>query len=178
MYIVITLNHFRAVKVWAEANGGQANLDLLTFELEVKARNRFYRLYPKFQGRMDGQLVHMELFNEHSRGFIGWLPYKPLRWPLASDKLLFKSALSSLGLLTPHWWKPETSAPHDYILKKSFGSFGYDIRGPYTAATRTDQSLVSDLMARGKSGEVFAEQFVYFGPYILMCHNITFFDVL
>jgi len=160
MYIVITLNHIRAVKGWAEANGGQANLDLLTFELEVKARNRFYRLYPQFQAKIDDHLVHVGVFNDNSRGFIGWLPYRPLSWPMASDKLLFKSALSSSGLLTPQWWKPETPAPHDYILKKSYGSFGYDIRGPYTAATRTDPALVNELMARSKSGEVFAEQFI------------------
>lgn len=160
MYIVITLNHMRAVKAWAEANGGSANLDLLTFQLEIKARNRFFTLYPRFQGKINGQLAHFSQFNDASRGFIGWLPYRPLNWALSTDKLLFKKNLQARGINTPPWWRANAAPTSPYILKRSVGSFGYDIRGPFYPGQGVDPRQLSGLHREDARGEIFSEKFI------------------
>jgi hypothetical protein len=161
MFIVITLNHVRAVKAWAEKHGGSANLDLVSFELEIKAKNRFYKLMPQFKGLINGKMVHIPGFSKDSKGFIGWLPYRPLRWPLAVDKLAFKSRMRAQGILTPDWWLPGEQTPgHDYIFKKSVGSFGYEIRGPLRQGSPTAIAPGDSFFAQAGEGVVFAERFI------------------
>lgn len=82
----VTLNHMRAVKAWTDANDARVSLDLRNWELEVRCRNRHFRLRPRFRA---GLRV-------------------PARWPVVA---------------------PEG----DYILKRSAGSFGGEIAGPYRA---------------------------------------------
>lgn len=156
-YITITLNHMRSVKAWADAAGAEANLDLRTFELEVKARNRFYRFKPRFLGLREGRLFHSDKLVDLVFGFIGWLPYGILRWDLAEDKLVFKKFAESSGLRVPASWTPE-SAPKGFLLKRSVGSFGLQISGPYRAGT-TSVTVPPPAQAENQ-GSLFAEQFV------------------
>ena len=102
-YIAITINHVRAIKAWAHAHGGQANLDLLTFELEVKARHRYFVLFPQFLALVNGRLAHVTQLTPDVIGFIGWLPYRAIQWPLSTDKMVFKRCLLQAGLATPAW---------------------------------------------------------------------------
>jgi hypothetical protein len=111
MFIAITMNHLRAVKAWADAHQGQASLDLSSFELEVKARNRYYRLFPQFLAETQGRMAHVTTLTPDATAFIGWRPYQPLRCSLSSDKLAFKQALAKSGLATPpHWLSAEEAA--------------------------------------------------------------------
>jgi hypothetical protein len=131
-FIVATLNHFRAVQTWAAANDAQVQLNVLNFEMEVKARHRYFTLKPQFLASMDGRFAHVPALTPEATGLIGWLPYRPpLRWDLASDKLRFKAFIAQAGYRTPEWWLEPDRANADHILKRSRGSFGYELYGPF-----------------------------------------------
>lgn len=160
MFITITMNHIQAVKAWAEAHGALINLNLLTFELEVKTRNRYFTLHPQFLARIDGRLMHVTRLVREVTGFIGWLPYRPLRWPLASDKLVFKTRLSESGLATPRMWQAPREATTAFVVKRSVGSFGRELAGPYHPGQEPDAVQMQALTKPGSAGSLYAESFV------------------
>jgi hypothetical protein len=159
--IAITLNHVRAVKAWADACDAQVNLDLRTFSLEVKARNRYYTLKPRFITVNQGKVAYaIELVNDVT-GFIGWLPYDVLQWDLSQDKLLFKEFLKGAGLKSPSAWSSKNEIAGDFIFKDSVGSFGYQIAGPYRLDKAANVSWPPAKHAASKEqGVDFAEQFI------------------
>ena len=159
-YIAVTMNHVRAVKAWAEAHGGQATLDLLTFELEVKARNRYFKLHPQFLANVRGRLAHVPRLSGDVVGFIGWLPYQPMRWPALGDKLAFKHLLMQAGQRTPATWSTPGEVQADYIVKQSAGSFGVDMIGPFRRGELPSPERAASLGRRDGRGSVFVEQFV------------------
>ncbi len=159
MFIAITMNHMRAVKAWADAHQAQATLDMSSFVLEVKARNRYYRLYPQFLCEDQGRLSHVTAITPHVTGFIGWRPYQPLRLTLSSDKLLFKNALGEAGLATPAHWDSPDAAQADFILKRSMGSFGYQLAGPFHPS-QTLPNLSAAMTGPDARGVIYAEAFV------------------
>ena len=155
-FIVATLNHFRAIRSWADAHDAQVELNVRTFELEVKARNRYFRLKPQFLATMDGRFGHVTTLTPDATGLIGWFPYRPpLRWELASDKLSFKHLLKDADYETPEWWTDPKHASLDYILKRSKGSFGYGLYGPYAAGERPPS-----VPPESATGQIFAERFI------------------
>lgn len=156
-YLLVTLNHFKVVQTWANQIGAEVTLDVRTFELEIKAQHRFYTLFPQFFSVHAGQFGHSKALTEHSDGFIGWLPYRPLSWELATEKISFKKFLTARGESTPQSWVNEESAPVDFLLKRSRGSFGYDLSGPFRAG---DRGLPPPLKNRANTSLVFAEQFI------------------
>ena len=103
-YINATLNHMRAVKSWADANDASVDLDLRNWELEVRCRNRYFRLHPRFRGGRDGRVFYTSELGEHASGFVGWLPYRQVRYDLSDDKLIFKSFAAGAGLRVPARW--------------------------------------------------------------------------
>lgn len=156
-YVTIALNHMRAVRAWADANGAEANLDLRSFELEVKARNRYYRLKPRFVGRHDGDLYYVDKLTEEATGFVGWLPYQALQCDLSNDKLVFKKFAQDSGLRVPAAWIPK-DPPAGYLLKRSVGSFGRQMSGPFAPGTAKPPMPPP---SRSKlAGSVYAEQFI------------------
>lgn len=159
-YLAVTLNHVRAVKAWAERHGGQAQLDLLSFELEVKAQHRYFTLYPQFLARKEGRFAHVSQFTSDVTGFIGWLPYRAMRWPLSTDKLAFKRLLTQAGIRVPAQWPSPSEARSDYIVKRSVGSFGVDLAGPFRQGGTPPESLNAFMSKVDTRGEVFTEQFV------------------
>jgi hypothetical protein len=156
-YIAVTLNHFRAVQAWAGTHGMDAQLDVNTFELEVKARNRYFRLFPQFLSRINGRLSHTPTLSQEGSGFIGWLPYRPLRWNLSNDKLSFKRFLVEKGQRTPAWWNEASRAASDYVMKQSAGSFGYELIGPFK---RGEMPAISAAHSDLQIGSSYIEQFV------------------
>lgn len=159
--IAITLNHVRAVKAWADACDAQVNLDLRTFSLEVKARNRYYTLKPRFITVNQGRVAYAVELVKDVTGFIGWLPYEVLQWDLSQDKMLFKEFLNGAGLKSPAAWSSKSEVSGDFIFKGSVGSFGYQIGGPYRLDKVADVSWPSAKPAASKAqGVDFAEQFV------------------
>ena len=158
-YIAITLNHMRSVKAWADAAGADVQMDLRSFALEVKCRNRFYRFHPRFLGQREGRLFHSEMLVEDVTGFIGWLPYTALRTELSSDKLVFKRFATAAGERVPATWPPE-SPQGDFLLKHSVGSFGYQITGPYRQGATEVRTPPPSLGPGGPTGTPYAEQFI------------------
>jgi hypothetical protein len=157
-YINAFTNHFRAVQEWGQRAQASIALDVLSFEMEVKCRGRYYNFHPQFVGLVQGRLVNLPAFTPETAGFIGWRPYGPLSYPLSTDKLRFKKFIDESGLRTPAQWSLDGSsaAPEaDYILKRASGSFGYEIAGPFRA-----NSLPLDDGRVPGSGTLFAEQFV------------------
>lgn len=129
--MTLLTNHLRAVRRWAKAHDAHSSIEVDSFQMEVRARNRYFTLYPQFRARIDGKLVNVEQMSDHTTGFLGWLPYRPQRWPLSSDKLAFKEYARQHGLATPPWW-PTTARPEvAFLLKPSAGSFGQDLSGPF-----------------------------------------------
>jgi len=159
-YLLVTLNHFRAVQSWAQRAGAQINLDVANFELEIKVRNRVYVLYPQFFAVRDDGFSHTPVLSPAAEGFIGWLPYKPLSWDLASEKLAFKRLLEQRGESTPMSWLDAGHVPEDFLLKRSRGSFGYDLFGPYAAGTNLASVKAVAGAGRYPESTLFAEQFV------------------
>jgi hypothetical protein len=155
MYILAPIRHIQAVRSWAQARAGRATLDLESFELEVKARHRGFRLYPQFLCNTSGAMRYSPSLGADYAGFVGWLPYRPLRWPLAADKPAFKRFLRSAGLCTPADWADPASTTSNYVLKQPSGSFGQGIAGPFRAfdASHAFQPSLS-------SPTLFAEEFI------------------
>jgi len=159
-YITITLNHLRAVKAWADAEEAFMRLDLRTWELDVRCRNRYFHFAPRFLAQRSGRSFHTQELVAHVTGFIGWLPYGLLRYDLSDDKLVFKAFAAAAGLRVPAQWEAE--APRgDYILKQSVGSFGYEITGPYRAGTEPARKPSgAQAGTPAQQGRLFAEQFI------------------
>jgi hypothetical protein len=158
-YIAITLNHMRAVKAWADAEGAEASLDLRSCELEVRCRNRYFRFHPRFLARREGRLFHTQELVDYAMGFIGWLPYGIVRYELSDDKLAFKSFAAGAGLKVPARW--DADAPRgDYILKSATGSFGYEITGPYRSGSAPSRMPPTPAAGSQGAAAVFAEEFV------------------
>ena len=156
-YVTFSFNHFSAIQKWANEAGAEANLDMRDFTMEVKHRGRYYRMYPMFQAKVRGRLMHLSQLTPDISGFGGWRPYQTLTHPHSSDKQLFKAYLSESGLRCPASWgfKGEP-ADVDYVLKARSSSFGRGLFGPYRAGKMP--SVGSE--ATAPYGEMFAEQFV------------------
>lgn len=158
-YIAVTMNHIRAIKAWLDTHGGVANLNVQDFELEVKARNRYFRLYPQFLAVVNKRPCYVPTLTPEVTGFIGWLPYRPLRWALSTDKRLFKECLRKAGVSTPAMWDDVSAATSDYVLKSSTGSFGFELDGPFSHAQAVPSGDPPAPVPLG-TGTQYVEQFV------------------
>lgn len=156
-YIAITLNHFRALQEWALAHEADARLDMKTFEVEVRRNQGRCVLHPQFLSTANGTLSYTQALGPGVTGFIGWLPYRPIRWSMSTDKLEFKRFVQACRMRTPKTWLDSEVPDLDHVLKRPVGSFGQAVFGPYRAGT--DTSVVPDLANRGAE-RMFAEQFI------------------
>jgi hypothetical protein len=159
-YINAFLNHFRRVGEWASRNTAAVHLDVATFELEVKCRHRFFHFFPQFVGNSDGRLHYTPTIGPSTVGFAGWRPYRTLSLELSQDKLLFKKVAAAAGLKVPEQWLiegPRQAPPRDYVLKRSAGSFGYQLDGPFRAGTVIQPRDAGTVDVRGTA---FAEEFI------------------
>lgn len=156
-YIAVTLNHFRALQEWAISQQAEMRLDMRTFQVEVQLGQARCNLYPQFLNTTNGVLSYSPVLSPASGGFIGWLPYRPIKWPLSNDKLEFKRFMQRSGLLTPTLWPHTGDVDKDYVLKQPVGSFGQAVFGPY----RVGVDALSLPEHRNETRErAFAEQFV------------------
>lgn len=158
-YIPVTLNHFRAVKSWADNSDAQVDLDVRTFNLEVKLRNRYYTLKPRFLVNSNGHMAYTTQLAKNVTGFIGWLPYDILQWDISQDKLLFKKFLKMTELGFPATWPSISDAEGSFLVKQSAGSFGYQISGPYRNGSEVP-AVKDGIPVNKNAGIDFAEQFI------------------
>lgn len=132
LYFFQPLEHLRPIRVWAREHGAALALDADTFRLRITRAGRTATFYPRFALTTASGLAYTGHFGDKGP-FIGWLPYELKRWPLASDKLVFKAFCREVGLPTPAAWNDGPPlAPH-FIVKGRQGSFGQGIRGPFRA---------------------------------------------
>jgi hypothetical protein len=157
MYMTMLFNHIRAVKSWGEKHAAQTSIDVGSFQMEVKARNRFFTLQPQFRARIDGRLLNVSKISNQTTGFLGWLPYAPIQWPLSTDKLLFKAHMVEHDLRTPAWWITPEQPDQDYIVKGSKGSFGLHITGPFHAGVAPPEAAAG---ASPSQETRYAERFI------------------
>ncbi|MBU2288720.1 MAG: hypothetical protein KKC79_17375 [Gammaproteobacteria bacterium] len=98
-YIAVTLNHFRAIQEWTGARQAEAHLDMKSFELEVRWQQGRCVLRPQFLCSVNGNLSYTSTLGPDASAFIGWLPYRPMRWSMSSDERE-SSASCSAGACT------------------------------------------------------------------------------
>jgi uncharacterized glyoxalase superfamily protein PhnB len=159
LYSPLITNHFRALQRWARASGAKIELNVLNFELEIRYRNRYFQFYPQFLGKPNGRFAYLPTLTDDAKGFAGWLPYKPIRYDLSTDKIYFKEHLIKVGLRTPKMWSLENfhHTSTDYILKMSTGSYGYELTGPFKQGT----DPITQVRPSAAQGQLYAEQFVH-----------------
>ena len=105
---------------------------------------------------INGKLGHVSSLVPSVVGFGGWVPYLPYLTRLSVDKMVFKEHAKRSGLKVPRAWKPGAAPDASYIFKRSRGSFGYGIEGPYAAAIQPQPPADTGEGA----GELFTEQFI------------------
>lgn len=125
--------HLTAVRRWVKAAGGTLALDVNTYRATVSIGSKSTTLIPKFSFRASHGLAYTNsLTEETAMGFVGWLPYTVKRWPISSDKVVFKRYCEDQGLrVTPSWRPPETPQSKNFIVKRRNGSFGQNLFGPF-----------------------------------------------
>jgi hypothetical protein len=158
-YLPVTLNHFKAVKDWADNHGALVALDVRSFGLEVKFRNRGYTLKPRFVMKHEGKLAYTTDLVKGVTGFIGWLPYGILQWDISQNKLLAKKMFGSAGLKAPAVCLAEEEIDKDFVVKSVAGSFGYQVRGPYRPEFHRQSVQHKEELEKGQVAD-FAEQFI------------------
>ena len=116
----------------------EASIDPLDFALQVRARNRYYTLYPMFLGSKGGRLHYTRQADQHTIGFGGWLPYFNKRWPIGSGKFAFKDFCKQNELRTPRMWRSPSAEMREFVVKHDSKSFGHGINGPFRQHDRAD----------------------------------------
>ena len=156
-YIAVTLNHFRAIQEWATSQQAEVRLDMKTFRVEVQRGPGRCVLHPQFLNTAGGSLSYSPVLSPAATGFIGWLPYRAIKWPLSDDKLEFKSFLRRSGILAPATWPSVGEVDKPFVLKQPVGSFGQAVFGPYQAGVDALSLPEHRQQARERA---FAEQFI------------------
>jgi hypothetical protein len=133
------LFHMKGIHALLPRFNAEANVNLKTFQLEVRGRNRYYHMVPQYSYRADRRMGYTPYLRDDVKGFVGWLPYFNKRWTLAIDKLAFKDFCSANGLPTPRYWTRAADGIRDFIVKQRSSSFGYGIRGPFKTVELSGQ---------------------------------------
>ncbi len=129
------LNHFKALQPVLLDLGAQAFLDPSTFVLWVRLGEAKRVLYPQFMALTNNVRQYTAILNADARRFIGWCHYINRRWPLSSEKLLFKRFAVENGIRTPEYSTDPAAAMEGVIVKKNVSSFANDIRGPFRSSS-------------------------------------------
>lgn len=113
--------------------GAEASIDLASFTMEVRARNRHYTFYPRFIVRRGEQQIYSARPNRDTRWFGGWLPYVNKRWPIGSGKFAFKDFCRDKGLPTPRMWRSPEAGMRDFLVKIDLSSSAVGMHGPFAS---------------------------------------------
>jgi len=128
------LNHLKALQPALARLGAQAFIDPSTLVLRARVGETKCVLRPQFMTNSGG-IQYIPTFNADVRRFVGWCPYAIRRWPLASEKLLFKRFAMENSIRTPEYSTDPGAAMNDVIVKRSVSSFAFAIRGPFHASS-------------------------------------------
>ena len=152
VFAVSLLEHWRHFSACVDARQGSGTVDLKSLKATVEVGARRVEFIAQFIVRKsDGSRTYAIELESSAYGFIGWLPYFNKRWPVAIDKVAFKSACQSAGIPIPAGAPELTPALGDFVIKRARGSsIGQGVRGPFKVGA--SDGAMSD-------GE-FAEQFI------------------
>lgn len=125
------INHFLHINQWLAQNNGQADLNMRTFQVRLTAFEKEIVLEPQFLLEKGATIAYTAALSPDVNGFIGWLPYRNKRWPLAINKILFKQYVEQSGKRTPQYWLTSERLPENALIKPAIGSFGNGQRGPF-----------------------------------------------
>ncbi|VVE69403.1 hypothetical protein PCA31118_03195 [Pandoraea captiosa] len=108
MFHIFNLNaHLTALRQWTRTAGGSMKLDVDTYHASVEVGGRTVVLIPKFSFRAHHGLAYSNTLNDDTvAGFVGWLPYAVKRWPISTDKIVFKRYCEANGLRVTASWRP------------------------------------------------------------------------
>jgi len=149
------LNHFRALQPVLARLHADAFVDPRTFVLRVRAGGATRVLYPQFMAFTNGVTRYITDFNADAARFAGWYPYLNRRWPLASQKLLFKEFAVQNSLRTPEFSTDPKSQMGDVLVKRSVSSFAANIQGPFhSSAERTLDVAAGEYFERFVRGKI------------------------
>jgi hypothetical protein len=130
------LEHTKAVGRWALARGVQAHVRATDVALVLNHGGQALLLLPQFVGQRDGKrLMYFDMPDEHARGFVGWLPYRPLAWDISISKLAFKQLAQRLALRVPATWSQPAQTTAPFLVKRDRGAFGDGMSGPHEPGT-------------------------------------------
>jgi hypothetical protein len=144
IYKVSLFSHLRVMQQCLQRYQAEASLNPADYALQVRARNRYYTLYPMFLGAKGGRLHYTRQLDEGSFGFAGWLPYFNKRWPIGSGKFAFKDFCRSNGLRTPAMWRSPAPDMGEFLVKHDSKSFGQAIHGPFRRYEPRDPAQAID----------------------------------
>ncbi len=155
-YSLDLVNHIRTVKDCADRLEFEADVNVRNFALEISKGDLKVRFQPRFLfvDASNGQRNITYYARPDARGFVGWLPYFNKVWPVAQDKVAFKTSCRERGLRTPDWWTKAPAGLSDFLIKRMSGSLGVGMRGPYRAL---DGANPYHQLAEGEYYERFVE---------------------
>src|SRR5215470_1263469 len=119
------LNHLKSLRPALGATGAQAFIDPFTLVLRLRRGEETRVLYPQFLRSPEGKNQYTHAFEVDALRFIGWYPNARHRWPLASDKLLFKRFAVENSILTPEYSTDPAAVIRDVLVKRSVSSFSF-----------------------------------------------------
>jgi hypothetical protein len=126
------LEHVKAVKACADEFKFSASVNLTNLALDIDKDDLSVRFQPRFFVIEPNKGRNYTLyFNQDALAFVGWLPYFNKVWPIALDKLAFKSYAREHDLRTPDWWTEGSPAVSSFLVKRKNSSLGVGMRGPF-----------------------------------------------
>lgn len=145
-YLFNAFGHIKSIRAWAKSNNAKFSICMETFKLRISAAGKSCELIPRFIIKTGNKLAYTHAYLESGFNFVGWLPYELKRWPLASDKLVFKDFCRQHGLRAPRYSSPNEAPAEmeNFIVKQRQGSFGQFMKGPFRASdTPMDQVAIA-----------------------------------
>jgi hypothetical protein len=128
------LHHVRWLRAAAKAAGAELLVELDSMAAYLRKGDRHWVLLPKFISEVDGSYRYFGRLPDGPTIFGGWMFNPPPGWPATRDKLVFKRAVASHGLLVPETSFGEAGELADVVVKRPDGSFGEDVHGPYRSS--------------------------------------------
>lgn len=128
------LEHVRWLRRAAEAGGAELLLAGDTLLALLRKEEWHGALYPRFLVASGSQTVFTTQLHDPVDGFGGWLPYPIRAWPLAADRLQFKSTLAAAGLPVPEAIQEATEGLGHVMVKRAARSGQHHTEGPFRAA--------------------------------------------
>jgi hypothetical protein len=127
------LDHIKLLRKAVAENGAELIIAGDSMAALVRRENVFMELRPQFIATIDGARQYVDTLIDEAWQFVGWLPYRNKRWPIASDKLTFKRYALGAGLRVPELSTDPAGTVADVVVKRASSSFGEQVKGPFRA---------------------------------------------